>query len=180
MAKNVTATITDKTLKTKPSAKKPTAKKAAATVGTPAKKKTTATVKPAATRKKAPVKIKKQTPVEVIAQAMLDKKAREVASLDLSAVGTAICDYFVVADANAATQVVAIADHVEKEVYERLHEAPRRVQGKENAFWIILDYIDVVVHIFQTEYRRFYRLEDLWADAPRTTYTDERTIPQQS
>ncbi|MDR0729370.1 MAG: ribosome silencing factor [Prevotellaceae bacterium] len=123
-------------------------------------------------RLQSPARVAQPTPVAIIAQAMLDKKAEEVLSLDFSALESTICDYFVIGNGHSSTQVQAIADNVEKEMDEQLHENPRRVQGKENAFWIILDYTDVVVHIFQTEYRRFYRLEDLWADAVRKTYDE--------
>lgn len=111
--------------------------------------------------------------VDVIAQAMLDKKASGVVSLDLTNIGTAITDYFVVCNADSTTQVVAICDNVEDMMYEKCKRGPIRKQGRENAFWVILDYGDVVVHIFKTEYRDFYRLEDLWADAKKTEYNEQ-------
>jgi ribosome-associated protein len=132
--------------------------------------------KPQVTHLPSPARVAQPTPVAVIAQAMLDKKAEEVLSLDISALESTICDHFVIGHGRSSTQVQAIADNVEKEMNEQLHENPRCVQGKENAFWVILDYTDVVVHIFQTEYRRFYRLEDLWADAIRKTYDETQTI----
>jgi ribosome-associated protein len=117
-------------------------------------------------------RFKKNVSVEVIAQALRDKKAQDIVALDLTSLGAAICDYFVVAHADSGTQVVALADNVEKEMHEQIKENPMRVQGKENAFWIILDYGNVVVHLFQTEWRLFYRLEELWADAPQKKYKD--------
>ena len=68
--------------------------------------------------------------------------------------------------------VVAIADNVEDKMIEKCKRKVARTQGKENAYWVILDYGDIVVHVFQTPYRSFYRLEDLWADAERTVYED--------
>lgn len=68
-------------------------------------------------------------------------------------------------------QVAAIADNVEEQMILKAGRKVRRSQGKENRFWVILDYSDIVVHIFQTEYRRFYHLEDLWADAVTRHYT---------
>ena len=68
--------------------------------------------------------------------------------------------------------VSAIADNIIKEAKEKLGIKPVRMQGMENAFWVIIDFGDAVVHIFLKEYREFYRLEDLWADAPRKIYTD--------
>lgn len=110
--------------------------------------------------------------LKVIADAMLDKKGQEVVSLDLRPIGTAISDYFIVCNADSAPAVVAIADHVEEKMMEHCRRKVTRTQGKENAFWVILDYGDIVVHVFQTPYRSFYRLEDLWADAERTVYED--------
>ena len=114
-----------------------------------------------------------QFEVKTIAQAMLDKKAKNVCSLDLREVGTSICDYFVVCNADSTTNVHAIADNIEEEMIVKCNRKVARMQGKENAFWIILDYSNIVVHIFQTEYREFYRLEDLWADSTITKYSDE-------
>jgi len=110
--------------------------------------------------------------LKVIADAMLEKKAQEVVSLDLRQIGTAISDYFMVCNADSAPAVVAIADNIEDRMIEKCRRKVIRTQGKENAFWVILDYGDIVVHVFQTPYRSFYRLEDLWADADRKVYED--------
>lgn len=112
------------------------------------------------------------TELKVIADAMLEKKAQEVVSLDLRNIGTAISDHFIVCNADSAPAVVAIADNIEDRMIEKCRRKVARTQGKENAFWVILDYGDIVVHIFQTAYRSFYRLEDLWADAEKTVYED--------
>ena len=113
------------------------------------------------------------TEVDTIAEAMLEKKAKNVCSLDLKKIGTAITDWFVICNADSTTQVDAIADNIEERMLEKCGRKVVRMQGKENGFWVIMDYADVVVHIFQTEYRNFYRLEDLWADADRKDYKDE-------
>lgn len=110
--------------------------------------------------------------IDVIVKAMQDKKAKGICSLDMKPLGTAISDYFVICNADSTTQVNAIADNVEEEMYRCCGREVVRSQGKENAFWIILDYTDIVIHIFQTEYREFYRLEDLWADAIRKDYNE--------
>ena len=110
--------------------------------------------------------------LKVIADAMLEKKGQDVVSLDLKPIGTAISDYFIVCNADSTPAVVAIADNVEDRMIEKCKRKVIRTQGKENAFWVILDYGDIVVHVFQTPYRAFYRLEDLWADADRTAYED--------
>ena len=111
--------------------------------------------------------------VKVIADAMLEKKGQEVVSLDLRTIGTAISDYFIVCNADSGTNVLAIADNVEDRMAEKCKRKVIRTQGRENALWVILDYGDIVVHVFQTAYRAFYRIEDLWADAERTDYADQ-------
>ena len=109
--------------------------------------------------------------VKVIADAMMEKKGKDVVSLDLKKIGTAISDYFIVCNADSGTNVLSIADNVEDRMAELCNRKVIRSQGRENAIWIILDYGDIVVHIFQTPMRNFYRLEDLWSDAERKDYT---------
>lgn len=111
--------------------------------------------------------------VRVIAEAMMEKKGQGVTALDLKEIGTAISDWFVVCNADSGTNVMAIADNIEDRMAERCGRRPVRTQGRENAVWIIIDYGDIVVHVFQTPYRMFYRLEDLWADAGRTDFSEE-------
>lgn len=112
--------------------------------------------------------------LNVIAEAMLEKKGQDVVSLDLKSVGTAISDYFIVCSADSTTNVSSIADNVEDRMIEKCKRKPIRTQGRENCIWIILDYGDIVVHVFQSPYREFYRLEDLWGDAERIEYTDNQ------
>ena len=109
--------------------------------------------------------------LRVMADAMLDKKAQCVTGIDLRPLGTAIADYFMICNGDSTTNVNAIADNVIEKMKE-LGRRPLRTQGMENNFWIIIAYGDIVAHIFLTEYRQFYRLEDLWADAPRKEYKD--------
>lgn len=116
--------------------------------------------------------MEEQRLIEVIAEAIQDKKGKGVVSLDLSGMDGAICSHFVVCNADSTTQVCAIADSIEEVVYLKLGENPWRVEGKQTGLWVAMDYIDVVVHIFQTELRDYYRLEDLWADAPMVEYED--------
>ena len=110
--------------------------------------------------------------IKVIADAMLEKKGQDVVSLDLKPIGTAISDYFIVCNADSTPNVVAIADNIEERMIEKCKRKVTRTQGKENAFWVILDYGDIVAHVFQPPYRAFYRLEDLWADAEKTVFED--------
>ncbi len=110
--------------------------------------------------------------LRVMADAMLDKKAQNVVGVDLRTIGTAITDHFMICNADSTTNVNAIADNIIEKMREELGMKPIRTQGMENNFWIILDYGYIVAHVFLTEYRQFYRLEDLWADAPQKEYKD--------
>ncbi len=111
--------------------------------------------------------------IETIVGAIEDKKGKDIVSLDLSGFDGAICSHFVVCNADSTAQVAAIAAHIEEQVLEKRGEKVWRVEGQQQAFWIAMDYVDVVVHIFQTELRSFYRLEELWADAPMQRYEYE-------
>ena len=111
--------------------------------------------------------------VDTIVGAMQDKKAARIVALELGALDGAICDAFVIGSAEATTQVGAIAAGVEEATGRELGERPWRVQGTDNALWVAMDYGDVMVHVFQSEMRDFYRLEELWADAPKREYTSE-------
>ena len=113
--------------------------------------------------------------LRVMADAMMDKKAQRVVSIDLRPLETAITDQFMICNADSTTAVSAIADNIIEKMQD-VGRSPFRKQGMENNFWIILDYGDIVAHIFLTEYRNFYRLEDLWADAPHKEY-NERKVP---
>ncbi|MBE6200946.1 MAG: ribosome silencing factor [Tidjanibacter sp.] len=111
--------------------------------------------------------------IDAIVGAIQDKKGHNIVSLDLSELEGTICDAFVVCNADSTTQVDAIADGIVEELEEKLGEKPRRVEGKTNAAWIAVDYVDVMVHIFLTPLREYYQLEQLWADAPATRYESE-------
>ena len=114
--------------------------------------------------------MEEQVLIDVIAQAILDKKGKGVVSLDLSGLDGTICSHFVVCNADSTTQVDAISNSIEEKVFEVMGEWPVRVEGRQNAFWVAMDYSDVIVHIFQSELRDYYRLEELWADAPMKRY----------
>ena len=114
-----------------------------------------------------------QNEVKVIADAMLEKKGQDVLSLNLSKIGTAISDYFIVCNADSGTNVLSIADNVEDRMIEKCKRKVIRTQGRENAPWVILDHGHIVVHVSQTPYSAFYRIEDLCPDAERTDYSDE-------
>ncbi|MBL4715614.1 MAG: ribosome silencing factor [Bacteroidetes bacterium] len=103
-----------------------------------------------------------------IIEAIQDKKGKEIKLVDLRSVSGAICDYFIICHGESSTQIQAIAESVEKRVKINLNEFPYSKEGIENSEWILLDYVDVVVHLFRRETREFYGIEDLWGDAEIT------------
>jgi ribosome-associated protein len=111
--------------------------------------------------------------LDVIVEAMLEKKAQNVISLNLSLLDNSVCKYFVICNADSTTQVSAIAENIEDSAREQLNERVWRKDGLDNSLWVVLDYGDIAVHVFQTECRNFYRLEDLWADAELKAYKDD-------
>lgn len=110
---------------------------------------------------------------ELVVKGMLEKKAQEIAVLDLRHVKNAIADYFVICSGGSDTQVDAIADSVEDEVYKAVKQDVWHKEGKENKEWILLDYADVVAHVFKKDRRKFYALEELWGDAKITYLASE-------
>jgi ribosome-associated protein len=108
--------------------------------------------------------------LDVIIDALLERNARNPVLLDLRELSDAT-DWFLIASGDSDTHARAIADNV-LERSRRHGERPSGVEGKGSASWILLDFIDVVVHIFQPRVREFYRLEELWGDAPATTIVD--------
>lgn len=116
--------------------------------------------------KKATTRINRNSKLfKVIVNAILDKKGEEVVSLDLRKIPEAVADFFIICQASSTTQVKAIADYIEKEVKEKCGEVPYRQEGMMAAQWVLVDYVNIVVHIFHPETRKFYRLEEMWSDA---------------
>ncbi len=111
--------------------------------------------------------------LSTVIEAIQDKKGHNIVSLDMTGFDGAICSHFVVCNADSTTQVEAISNGIEEMMEKKLGEKLYRVEGRQNALWVAMDYIDIVVHIFQTELRDFYKLEELWAEAPKTKYESE-------
>lgn len=110
---------------------------------------------------------------EVIVHGMQEKKGKEIVSLDLRNISSSVSDFFVVCHADSSNQVKAIADSVEDEIFKAFGEDPWHKEGFQNSEWILLDYVSVVVHIFRTEKRDHYGVEDLWGDAEVVSYESE-------
>ena len=102
---------------------------------------------------------------DVIVKGMQEKKATDIVVLDLRKVKNAVADFFVVSSGNSDKQLDAITDSIDEQVYKELKENPWHVEGKNNKEWMLLDYIDVVAHVFRKDRRDFYALEKLWGDA---------------
>ena len=107
---------------------------------------------------------------ELVIHGIQEKKGNDIVRLDLRNIHSSVADYFVVCHAESSTQVKAIAQSVEEEVFKALKLDPWRKEGLQNADWIVLDYIDVVVHVFKTDKREFYGIEDLWGDAEMQSF----------
>jgi len=111
--------------------------------------------------------------VTEIVAGMKEKKAKEISVLDLRNLEQSVCDFFVICNAESTTQVNSIADSVEYFTKKELDEKPLHVEGKDNSIWVLLDYSNVVVHVFQNESREFYNIEEFWADAKRIDHSAE-------
>ncbi len=98
-----------------------------------------------------------------------DKKGNDTVIIKFNPDITTICDYFVIADADSERQLKAISDGIQREIKTKFHVRPLHVEGEQSAQWIVLDYMDVIVHLFTPEMREFYALERLWADAEQLT-----------
>jgi|SRR5690349_9254002 len=94
-----------------------------------------------------------------------EKKGNDIVRLDLRNIFSSVSDYFVICHAESTTQVKAIANSVEEEIFKATQQEPWRKEGLEYGEWILLDYVDVVVHIFRTDKREYYGVEELWGDA---------------
>jgi len=103
--------------------------------------------------------------VDSVVKGIFEKQGQNVLKVDLRKLENRITDYFVICHGNSGTQVDSISYSVEDTVRKETGEKPFHREGLENCFWVLIDYGDVIVHVFQEEYRNFYSLESLWADA---------------
>jgi ribosome-associated protein len=173
--------------------KKVSAKKATAPVkkALTLEKKAVAPVKKATPKKVTPKKVELEKPkaspqkeiktkktadellVDVVVEGILEVKGKNISILDLRGINNRVCDYYIICQADSSTQVNAIAGSVEVMVKKRTGERPYHSEGFQNSEWILVDYVTVVVHIFQSQVRDFYNLESLWADAEITNIAFE-------
>ena len=109
--------------------------------------------------------IKPENLCDLVVKGMTEKKATDIRVLDMRKVTNAIADFFVICSANSDTQIDAISDSIEQEVFKATQNSPWKKEGKVDKEWILIDYVDVVAHIFKKDKREFYCLEELWGDA---------------
>lgn len=100
-----------------------------------------------------------------IITAILEKKGENIISLDLRKIPEAVADFFIICEAGSSTQVKAIADYIEYHTKKTVKEIPYRTEGHHAGQWVLIDYVNVVVHVMQPETRKFYKLEEMWSDA---------------
>ncbi len=103
--------------------------------------------------------------IKSIITAIQEKKGENIISLDLRKIPEAVADFFIVCEASSNTQVKAIADYIEFYTKQTVKDQPYHSEGQQSGQWILLDYVNVVVHIMQPETRKFYKLEEMWSDA---------------
>ena len=106
--------------------------------------------------------------ITLIIAGIEDVKGQNINILDLRSIENSVCDYFLICDGNSNTQVNAIVNSIQKKVSKSAHEKPYQIEGVENAEWVLMDYINIVVHVFQKQKREYYDIENLWGDAKIT------------
>ena len=102
--------------------------------------------------------------IKTIIAAIQEKKGENIISLDLRKINEAVADFFIVCEASNSTQIRAIGENVEYRVKEKCEEAPYHHEGYSSLHWILIDYVNVVVHVMLPENRKFYKLEEMWSD----------------
>ncbi len=110
--------------------------------------------------------------IDIIVQSIQDVKGNNISLLDLREIDNRVSDYFVICDGNSNIQVNAISSSVTKKVSKNLNEKPWGIEGIEKSEWVLIDYVDVIVHIFKKEKRDFYDIESLWGDVKKIEYSN--------
>jgi len=124
-------------------------------------------------RKKSAVRLTRSSKIiKTIIAAIQEKKGRQIISLDLRKINEAVADFFIICEAGSQPQIRAIAENVEDKVKERCGENPYHHEGYQNLQWVLIDYVNVVVHVMLPENRKFYKLEEMWSDAATEVHKD--------
>jgi len=106
--------------------------------------------------------------ISVILSGIEDVKGKEINILDLREIENTVCDYFIICEGTSNTQVSAIVNSIQKKVSKEIKDKPWHIEGLDNAEWVLMDYVNVVVHVFQKHIREYYDIESLWGDAKTT------------
>ena len=106
--------------------------------------------------------------ISVILNGIEDIKGQNINILDLRELENTVCDYFIICEGTSNTQVNAIVSSIQKKVSKELKDKPWHIEGSDNAEWVLMDYVNVVVHVFQKHIREYYDIESLWGDAKTT------------
>lgn len=118
-------------------------------------------------RKKSPTRLTRNSKLfKTIIHAIQEKKGEHIVSLDLKKIPEAVSDFFIICEASNSIQLKAIADSVEEEVKKTCGELPYKHGGRKSEHWILIDYVNIVVHVMMKDIRKFYQLEEMWSDAP--------------
>lgn len=126
-----------------------------------------------AKRKKGAARLTRNSKIfKTIIKAIKEKKGEHIVSLDLRKIPEAVADFFVICEASNQPQIRAISDSVTEAVKKDCGEYPYRHEGKQNLQWVLLDYVNIVVHIMMPEQRKFYKLEEMWSDAAQEEHKD--------
>jgi ribosome-associated protein len=124
-------------------------------------------------KKKSAVRLTRNSKIiKTIIAAIQEKKGGNIISLDLRKINEAVADFFIVCEGGSQPQVRAIAEHVEHKVKEKCDEAPYHHEGYQKLQWVLIDYVNVVVHVMQPETRKFYKLEEMWSDSAAEEHDD--------
>jgi len=118
------------------------------------------------------------TLADVAVRGLQDRKGMDIVVMNLKELKNAVADYFIICSASSDTQLDALARSVEEEVEKVTGQAPWQTEGRTNREWVLLDYVDVVVHVFLRDRRQFYALEELWGDAEITHIEDTADVVQ--
>jgi len=110
--------------------------------------------------------------IKTIIAAIQEKKGENIISLDLRKINEAVSDFFIICEAGNQLQIKAIAENVEEKVWKKCTERPYHHEGYQSLQWVLVDYVNVVVHIMLTETRKFYKLEEMWSDAGFQEHSD--------
>ncbi len=117
-------------------------------------------------------KISSQKLCDAIVEGMQENKAKDITIIDLRKISGSVCDFFVICSGESNTQVDGICSAIQRHTRKEIQERPWHVEGKNGSEWVLLDYVNVVAHVFGRELREYYDLEDLWADAKITRVPD--------